>query len=1164
MFEETNKMNRTFKTVWSTVRQQYVVSDEKHASHGKAAKATMAAVAVAAAFAAGAAGAAYVPATLSAAASGGTYVEQGVLGNVQSWESAEYKKDWGLTAMNASSAYALGFHGQGVNLAVMDSGALLYKHPELNGDRFHATHATGQFGSTGVRYPQGAGEQFDADYEKGESFDITGEWILNTNDSHGTHVTGTVGGNRDGSEFHGVAWGADVYVGNTGGTDDSNYGPFLDHDFFLAGWSAIVKDINSANALAGNPDRGGVINNSFGTNTRVVNNGSTGYDGYNTSVHLPVNTTAQTEYEYFLFNQVYGPDQSFVDAAWEAVKDTNVIQVMTTGNRDMANPYYRPLYPYFNPEAEQNWIAVAGLKKLDGEGENAHYGLIKNFNEAGNAKWWTVVGPGDSIYSSAVVDGSYVMPGKGEGEGLELTDPTYAAWGGTSMAAPHVTGAMGVLMSRYSEMTAVQVRDVLFTTASHTNPDGTIMDGWVNTDGTTPAEGEVSDRMGWGVPDLEKGMYGPGQLLGKFEYNMRAGTLDVWTNDITEVALNQRQREDAAWKAAAQKWLKNPTLTLGDEFTAEEKKLIGDIILDTSDDIVGLDAEQEKISEKDAIAWRKAYFEKRLQAIAARAYDGSLVKRGEGTLILTGHNTYEGGTVVEGGTLWGFADSFGVTVDKTKAVQNGQVTVKGGSFGIMTSYEDELTGKGTITDNAESAAENDQHSVDVTVQKGGTYLLSAGENATAGKVKFEEGAKIGVGSPNAETLKQALTGEKVETTLDADIEGFANAKLDNSARAFFETELSYDEKTGEISAQTTHKEGSFTAYGSSSNAHAIGAALAGSQQGALFDQLLIASADQVTRTYDSLASDAFLNAQNASIVNTVTLTRAIKDQAQGIGGARVAEMADGTARIWATGIGSWGDLDYGNTSIDNDFYAGLIGAEVDVCPAAKVGVFFGAGTSEFDGGKAGKLESDDIHFGIYAQTNIQDVVGVNFGFTYTQQDREGHRSLTVGSNSVQNQIDNDAKIAQIFVEGAYTGFNTNAFSVEPYVGFSWMHVQNDDFSENVGGVEITTDNQNQNVEMTTLGIRGAIPFTIGSVSMSVKGDVNWMHFFGDTSAEALLGLGGSGVAKIEGGELDNMFGVGLGIEAQLTKATTFGLSYTGAYDGDVSSSGLFANLRFAF
>ena len=45
-------------------------------------------------------------------------------------------------------------------------------------------------------------------------------------------------------------------------------------------------------------------------------------------------------------------DKSFVDAAYEAVKGTNVVQVFTTGNRNMDMPYYRPLYPYFNPEAE--------------------------------------------------------------------------------------------------------------------------------------------------------------------------------------------------------------------------------------------------------------------------------------------------------------------------------------------------------------------------------------------------------------------------------------------------------------------------------------------------------------------------------------------------------------------------------------------------------------------------------------------------------------------------------------------------------------------------------------------------------------------------------------------------------------------------------------------
>lgn len=87
---------------------------------------------------------------------------------------------------------------------------------------------------------------------------------------------------------------------------------------------------------------------------------------------------------------MYESGLSFVDAAYNAVKGTNVVQVFTTGNRDFANPFYRPLYPYFNPEAEQNWIAVAGLTQ-SGDG----YTLRYQYNEAGLAKYWTVtVSPG--------------------------------------------------------------------------------------------------------------------------------------------------------------------------------------------------------------------------------------------------------------------------------------------------------------------------------------------------------------------------------------------------------------------------------------------------------------------------------------------------------------------------------------------------------------------------------------------------------------------------------------------------------------------------------------------------------------------------------------------------------------------------------------------------
>ena len=1056
--------------------------------------------------------------------------------------------------MHASTAYALGYHGQGVAVGVMDSGALLQKHSELAGDRFHASHNQGQYGSTGNRYPQGAGSQFDGKYEAGQDYDVTGDWVLNMNDSHGTHVTGTVGANRDGSEFHGVAWGSDIHVGNTGGTDDSNYGPFLDYQFFLNGWGQLAQDIVAQNG----EKRGGVINNSFGTNTRVnaTSSSKQGADGFNIGTMMEVNTTGQTEYEYFLFKKIYGENPSFVDAAYDAVKGTNVVQVMTTGNRDMKNPYYRALYPYFNPEAEKHWIAVAGLKKLSGEGETAKYDLVKNFNEAGNAKWWTVVGPGNAIYSSAVVDGSYLVPGQNNGgnpvpEGVELGSSYYATWGGTSMAAPHVSGAMGVLMSRYDQMSAIQVRDVMFTTATHKNPDGTDFDSW------TAAPGEVDERMGWGLPDLEAGMYGPGQLLGSFDYDMSAGSLDVWSNKITQIALDQREREDLAWKAAAEKWMKNPTLAMTG-LSEDEKALLGEMLTDTNEDLVGIDDALEKMTEEEAIAWRKEYFQKRLDTIQAKIdgklYDGSLIKRGEGTLIMTGSNTYRGGTTVEGGKLLGYSNSFGVSGDDGKA--NGKVVVNGGTFGILETYNDQFTMKGEI-ERGEGT-----HSVDVVVNEGGTFQITAGQDVTMGTLEFKEGAGFTVGSEDVDVLKEAYAGkEQTGTVTTTGVTG-DDLAVANPDYAFFKTELKVDgnKLTGTLSRDETK---SFATYAQNANGQAIAGALEGAAGGALYDALIGASKGDVAKTYNSLGDDFILNTRNAGIVNGMTLSRAIKDQATGIGEGRKVEMADGTARLWATGVGSWSALDYGQSDMDSDFYAGLFGAEVDVCSATKLGLFFGAGSTDNKAG-SNKVESDDIHFGAYGVTNFSDVVNATYGFVYSHQSADATRALQVGSQLGMNAFSGDTDITQIFAEAAYTGLNTDAYSIEPYFGLSWIHAESDGFNEQVGTMAFSTTTEDQDVQVTTLGVRGAIPFTMGETKVALKGDVAWNHFFGDTEAEASMALAGSGVAHLKGGELGDMASVGLGVEAQVGKMTTMGLSYTGAYDGDITSHGISANVRFNF
>jgi len=135
--------------------------------------------------------------------------DPGVLGNAASWRTPEFLRDWGMRAIGAEYAYAAGYAGSGIAIGVVDSG---YReiHPEFQATaatplRFHSVTASG--GTTGP---------------------TPGFWNSSYNDSHGTHVSGTIGANRDGGSdplnMHGVAFNATVYEGNTHKTDGAVYG----------------------------------------------------------------------------------------------------------------------------------------------------------------------------------------------------------------------------------------------------------------------------------------------------------------------------------------------------------------------------------------------------------------------------------------------------------------------------------------------------------------------------------------------------------------------------------------------------------------------------------------------------------------------------------------------------------------------------------------------------------------------------------------------------------------------------------------------------------------------------------------------------------------------------------------------------------------------------
>ncbi|MEG2798009.1 MAG: autotransporter-associated beta strand repeat-containing protein, partial [Pseudomonas sp.] len=116
--------------------------------------------------------------------------------------------------------------------------------------------------------------------------------------------------------------------------------------------------------------------------------------------------------------------------------------------------------------------------------------------------------------------------------------------------------------------------------------------------------------------------HGPGQLLGPMDVNLAAGQGDVWSNGISDQALLQRQAEDRAEHLAWQQTLQDKGWGNG----------------------IGAGASQQEQTDYAVGMARDA-------AGALRVYQGSLIKSGGGSLVLSGDSTYRGPTTVNGGVL---------------------------------------------------------------------------------------------------------------------------------------------------------------------------------------------------------------------------------------------------------------------------------------------------------------------------------------------------------------------------------------------------------------------------------------------------------------------------------------------------------------------------------
>jgi subtilase-type serine protease len=958
------------------------------------------------------------------------YLESGQPGNPASWRSAEFLRDWGLQRMQADQAYAIGITGKGVTIGALDSG-FDAAHPEFSAARYHPVSASGS-------------------YVDGSPFNVDGTLNPN-NDSHGTHVVGTMGASRDGSGMHGVAYNAQIYVGNTNRNDSFLFGPSPDPRYF----KAVYDSLTDAGVRA--------INNSWGSQPPDVS--------YRTLADL-----------HDAYAQHWNKG-TWLDAAAD-VSRRGVINVFSAGNSGYPNASVRSALPYFQPDLEGHWLAVSGLDQ----------GNQQKYNQCGIAKYWCITTPGAKIDST--------IPGGG-----------YAIKSGTSMAAPHATGALALVMERYPYMNNQQALEVLLTTA--TQLDGSVTDA-------------PNERVGWGVANLNRAMRGPGQLLGAFDANLGAGQRDVWSNDISDKALLQRQREDLAEHTAWQQTLQDKGWQNGVPTGTSQQ--------DQTDYAVGM--------LRDAAA-------------ANRVYQGSLIKSGAGQLLLSGANTYRGPTTVNGGLLT-------VNGSLTSAVTVNDSGTLGGSGRIaaLTANSGGRVAPGNSIGTLNVAG-------DVTLAPGSTYAVelspTSSDRIVAGGAATVSGANVSLALENSPTLlssaeAQSLLGRQYNILQAAGgVQGQFAAVVPNYL--FIGGTLDYAATGIQLNIQRTAT--SFASVGQTPNQRSVAAAVEGLGAGnSVYESVLRAPTQASAQQAFQQLSGEIYPALGTMLIND---SRQLRDAV----GERLHDESATRSNGWIKALGAWGSTDSSHdTAGYNTSIGGLLaGVDGALDEQTRIGLVTGYSDSSLSMGSGTHSSAtvDSYHLGAYAGHDL-GAWRLSTGAAYSWHRGDVKRDLQYDVVSAKQKAKLDATTTQVFGEAAYR-LPLQPLALEPFANLTYLHLDTEGFTEKGDAAALKSSGDRRDVVLSTLGVRASKTFNLtNQQALDVNARLGWQHSLSDIESQQHLRFasGGTPYAVESSALVRDAALVGVQASLALSKDVRVNLDYNGQLASREKLHGVGLSLNWQF
>ncbi|WP_088100927.1 autotransporter serine protease [Xanthomonas retroflexus] len=1046
----------------------------------------------------------------------------GKAGDRASWRTSEFNRDWGLQAVNADAAYARGLTGAGIRLGVFDSGSGL-DHDEFAGkdhrslriadlllDGSRCTNTTlidgpdACFASDGddvsidyVVYDDSVPQAIRDIIESDPRYQQAGIAFQ----THGTHVAGTIAANRDGNGTHGVAFGADL--------------------------TAAKLFFNSAQMWT---DVGG-------GDYRVVTVGGVGPDGSAfESMYAQMNAqdVRAVNHSWGLTNeptdlatqdQLYAANAEYLDIFAEGSRSKGMIQVWAAGNNnaDAATPEAAPIagiyatLPRLFADIEQNWLSVVNVRQDSAAG----YMLDVSSNRCGYSANWCLAAPGTDILSTAYgADSALDAQLLQDSQGNVLLDvlervPTYSydLMTGTSMAAPHVTGALGLLFERFPYLDNAQVRDVLLTTATDLGAAG------------------VDDVYGWGLMNLAKAIEGYGSLRvdTNVVMNQKAGGLKVWEGDAWDDWTNDIGGPGKLTKSGAG-WLR---LSGDNSFNGAVVRegvleLDGVNTLTSAVDVAGGTFLLNGTLKNTALNTQGGISRVNVSGVL----DGSNLTINGGVLSFNGVQT--GGTTFVGqkGTLKGVGQLGDTTV--------AGVIAPGNSIGTLTINGNYVqTATGVYQAEVAPGSRSDQLHVTGTATLGGTL--------------------VALPEPGIYYLGEQFNFIRADGGVSGQF-----ATTDFSAFSpFLQFSLAYGASGARIEVTRGNALAS-SATTDNQRAVAVVADTLAINQG-LPKPLTTLFPQQVGAALDSLSGE--LHA--ATSIALVESSRYVRDAALSRRAGAISPGGDEAAAtgVWVQAIGGNGTLDgNANTARTEANSNGLLMGVDRQFGGWQVGLLAGTGRTDVkqQDGRRAKSKIDNTHFGAYASHNWGGF-GLRGGLAWSEHDIDSTRELAFAGYSDTLSARYDGRTRQAFIEAGYR-FGGREAGLEPYLQVARVEVDMKSINERGGAAALQGDVDDSRTTLATAGVRfdkGLKASFQQDSWLHVRGGVGYRHASGDRNPMAKLGFASGGdTFAVSGAPIaDSAVVAELGLSAWLTANQQLELGYTGQFGDESRDHG--ANLRWS-